>query len=338
MSSGASSHAVAAAPAAGIVDPDEAGPLIEEVRRGLLVPAGHQKSLSPWLFYDDEGSRLFEAITALPEYYLTRTERGLLEQHADDIVRAARGDAPRLHLVELGAGTATKTQILLAAAVRLQGTTSFIPTDVSSFALDVARDRLARELPDVKVTPFVGHHTDAMGELAAIGPRRLVCFLGSSLGNFSDDENIALFGAVARSLAPGGALLLGADRQKDPSTLLPAYDDAAGVTARFNKNILVRLNRELHADFDVDAFAHEARWNAAASRIEMHLVATKAMTVHVPAVGDIPWVAGESIHTENSAKYSDARLDVILTASGFRRERSFIDDDGRFGLHLCRRD
>lgn len=320
-----------------VVDPDETSPLLAEVRRGLTV-AGALKTLRPWVFYDDEGSRLFEEITALPEYYLTRTERALLEDHADALVRAARGDAPRLHLVELGAGTATKTQLLLAAAVRMQGTTQFIPTDVSAFALDVARERLARELPDVQVSPFVGRHEEALPRVRAVGPRRLVCFLGSSLGNFDDADNVALFSAVAASLSPGGALLLGADRRKDPALLLPAYDDAAGVTARFNKNALVRLNRELGADFDVDAFRHEARWNDAASRIEMHLVATRSMTVTVPGLdAPIAFQAGESIHTENSTKYADTRLDDILVASGFVRERSVFDDEGRFGLHLCRR-
>jgi L-histidine Nalpha-methyltransferase len=320
-----------------VVDPDEAGPLLAEVRRGLAV-AGVPKTLRPWVFYDDEGSRLFEEITALPEYYLTRTERALLEEHADELVQAARGEAPRLHLVELGAGTATKTQLLLAAAVRMQGTTQFIPTDVSAFALDVARERLARELPEVQVSPFVGRHEEALPRVRAVGPRRLVCFLGSSLGNFDDADNVALFSAVASSLAPGGALLLGADRRKDPALLLPAYDDAAGVTGRFNKNALVRLNRELGADFDVDAFRHEARWNDVASRIEMHLVATRPMVVTVPGLdGPIAFAAGESIHTENSTKYADARLDGILDASGFVRERSVFDDEGRFGLHLCRR-
>lgn len=319
------------------VDPDEVGPLLAEVRRGLTV-AGGQKSLRPWVFYDDEGSRLFEAITALPEYYLTRTERALLETRADELVRTARGDARRLHIVELGAGTATKTQLLLAAAVRMQGSTQFIPTDVSAFALDVARERLARELPEVQVSPFVGRHEEALPRVQAVGPRRLVCFLGSSLGNFDDADNVALFSAVAASLAPGGALLLGADRRKDPAALLPAYDDTAGITARFNKNALVRLNRVLGADFDVEAFRHEARWNDEASRVEMHLVATRAMRVTVPGLpAPITLAAGESIHTENSTKYADDRLDGILAASGFVRERSFIDDEERFGLHLCRR-
>jgi len=305
---------------------------------GLGVPEGTQKTLPPWIFYDDEGSRLFEAITELPEYYLTRTERGLLLRYADDIITRTRGDdAARVHLVELGAGTATKTQILLAALVRQQGSALFMPIDVSAHALDLCTARLRRELPAVEVRPFVGRHDDAVAHVRDLGPRRLVCFIGSSLGNFSDDENVALLRAVASAMAPGGALLLGADRRKAPARIVPAYDDAAGVTARFNKNMLVRLNRDLRANFDVDAFAHEARFNDERSRIEMHLVATKAMRVTVPGVGTIAFRAGESIHTENSVKYEDARLERILDAAGFAREHSYVDDDGLFGLHLCRR-
>jgi dimethylhistidine N-methyltransferase len=314
------------------------GAVFDAVRAGLLVEAGGQRSLPPWLFYDDEGSRLFEAITELPEYYLTRTERALLEANADDIVARARGDAARLHLVELGAGTASKTQLLLAALVRQQGSALFMPIDVSGGALNVARARLARELPAVEVRAVVGRHDEAVEHVRALGARRLVCFIGSSLGNFSDEENVALLSSVASALAPGGALLLGADRRKAPATLLPAYDDDAGVTARFNKNILLRLNRELGADFDVAAFKHEARFDDERSRIEMHLVATREMTVRVPGLPTpLAFRAGESIHTENSVKYDDTRIDRILTTASFVREHSYVDDEGRFGLHLCRR-
>jgi L-histidine N-alpha-methyltransferase len=318
-----------------VVD-DSRADLMDAVSVGLL--AGGARWLPPRLFYDDEGSRLFEEITELPEYYLTRTERGLLQRHADDIVSLARGDAQRLHVIELGAGTATKTQILLEAAVRLQGSCLFVPIDVSGGALDVARARLAKEVPEVEVRPFVGRHDEASATVAAIGPRRLVCFIGSSLGNFNDDENITLLRSVSGSLSVGGCLLLGADRKKDPARLLPAYDDAAGVTARFNKNVLVRLNRELGADFDIDAFDHRAVWNEARSQVEMHLVSRHAQQVRFAGLdgATATFAAGESIHTESSIKYDDARLDRILQAAGFRRERTFTDDDGLFGLHLCR--
>jgi dimethylhistidine N-methyltransferase len=302
------------------------------------VPEGVQKSLPPRLFYDDEGSRLFEAITALPEYYLTRTERGLLQKHADTIVAQARGDAPRLHLVELGAGIAEKTQILLEAAVRLQGSCLFLPIDVSSGALHEATRRLNEELPQVEVRPFLGRHDEALTALQDLGPRRLVCFIGSSLGNFEDAENVALLQRVASSLRPGGALLLGADRKKDPARLIPAYDDAQGITALFNKNVLVRLNREIGANFDVDAFQHQARFNDALSRIEMHLVSQGTQRVRFPSLDrSVMFSDGESIHTESSIKYDDARIDAIVSGGGFDREHSFIDDDGLFGLHLCRR-
>ncbi len=312
--------------------------LERSVLEGLCVADDVQKSLPPRLFYDDEGSRLFTAITALPEYYLTRTERALLRTHADAIVAEARGDAPRLHIVELGAGIAEKTQILLEAAVRLQGSCLFLPIDVSSGALDEATRRLGQELPQVEFRPFVGRHDEAVSTVQALGPRRLVCFIGSSLGNFEDDENIALLQNVAKSLGAGGTLLLGADRKKAAEKLIPAYDDAAGVTARFNKNVLVRLNREIGADFDVDAFDHQARFNEALSRIEMHLVARGEQLVRFPSLHrEVRFRDGESIHTESSIKYDDARIEAIVGAAGFDREHSFVDDDGLFGLHLCRR-
>jgi dimethylhistidine N-methyltransferase len=318
---------------------DDLADLADAVRAGLLSSSsssgGGHKWLPPRLFYDDEGSRLFEAITELPEYYLTRTERGLLQAHADDIVGLAKGDAQALQLVELGAGTATKTQILLEAVVRLQGSCVFMPIDVSGGALDVARARLAREAPAVLVRPVVGRHDEAAAAVAALGPRRLVCFIGSSLGNFDDDENISLLRLVAGSLTPGDCLLLGADRKKDPARVLPAYDDAAGVTARFNKNMLVRLNRELGADFNVDAFAHRAVWNEGDSRVEMHLVSTMAQQVRFGAIDAVAsFAVGESIHTESSVKYDDVRIDHIVRAAGLVREQTFIDDDGLFGLHL----
>ena len=321
--------------------------LEDAVRAGLLSSSsspssssssgGGHKWLPPRLFYDDEGSRLFEAITELPEYYLTRTERGLLHVHADAIVGLARGDAPVVHVVELGAGTATKTQILLEAAVRLQGSCVFMPIDVSGGALDAARARLAREAPAVEVRPVVGRHDEAVAAIAAMGPRRLVCFIGSSLGNFDDDENISLLRLMARSLTPGDCVLLGADRKKDPARVLPAYDDAAGVTARFNKNVLVRLNRELGADFNLDAFEHRAVWNERASRVEMHLVSTTAQQVRFGSIDAVATFAvGESIHTESSVKYDDVRIDHIVRAAGLLLEQTFTDDDGLFGLHLCR--
>jgi L-histidine N-alpha-methyltransferase len=294
------------------------------------------RTLPAWLFYDDRGSALFEQITELPEYYLTRAERDILERHADEIVAlAAEGTTQPLHVVELGAGAATKTPLVLRAVVRLQGHCLYLPSDVSAGALEEAVTRLRRE-PGVDVRPIAGSHTEVLPQIRAIGPRRLVLFLGSSIGNFDDDEAVALLSGVARVLAPGGALLLGADRRKDPAILIPAYDDAQGVTAAFDLNVLVRLNRELGADFDLERWRHVARWNEARSRIEMHLESTVAQEVTVGA-RCYRFAAGETIHTESSVKYDRARIDAILERSGFARVQTFTDGEDRFDLHLARR-
>lgn len=310
--------------------------VVAAARQGLLK---HPKSLPPWLFYDARGSALFEEITELSEYYLTRAERSILETQADEIVRIASdaGAAP-LQVIELGAGSATKTQLLLRAVVRSQERCLYVPIDISASALSVAVERLGREEPAVSVRSFEGEHLDALPAIRATGPRRLVLFLGSSIGNYEDQDAVQLLSQVGRALLPGGCLLVGADRRKDPETLLRAYDDAKGVTARFNLNVLSRLNRELGSDFELSCFEHEARWNDAASRIEMHLVATRDMTVRVPGLPPIVFRAGESIHTESSVKYDQARIDRLFSRAGFRRIRSFTDELERFDLHLGRRE
>ncbi len=309
--------------------------LAEAVRNGL---AREKKSLPPWLFYDARGSELFEQITELPEYYLTRAEREIFEQNADEIVAAAAsGTTAPVHVVELGAGTATKSQILLRAVVRRQQRCLFVPVDVSEAALAVAVERLGREEPEIEVVPLAVDHAAATAKLKSIPPRRLVLFIGSSIGNFEDADAVGLLRAVRRGLGPGDALLLGADRKKSPALLLPAYDDARGVTAAFNKNVLARINRELGADFDLGAFRHVALFDEARSRIEMHLESVRPQTVRIAALGlSLRFRAGERIHTESSHKYDDERVDALLRAAGFARERSFSDGAGLFGAHLGR--
>lgn len=304
------------------------------VRSGL---GSADKTLPAWLFYDDAGSELFELITELPEYYLTRTERALFERYGEEIVSQAAGSAPRLNIVELGAGTATKSQILLRAAVERQGRCLYVPIDVSLAALDVAATRIAREEPGVEVRPIATHHAEAVRRLAQIPARRLVLFIGSSIGNFEDAEAQALLSSVRTSLAPGDAFLLGADRKKSPERLLPAYDDASGVTAAFNKNILARINRELGGEFELDAFRHVALWNEELSRVESYLESLRPQRVRVAELD--AWFSfdrGERIHTESSHKYSDAHIERLLSTAGFVRERSFFDDEGLFGVHLAR--
>lgn len=309
--------------------------LADEVKQGLERPL---KSLPPHLFYDEEGSRLYERITELDEYYPTRTERAILARHAEAMLSlAAQGSALPIHVVELGAGSADKTRLVLSAAVALCGPTTYLPIDVSPSALALARSRIEAEIPAVRVLPIVGRHEEAVGAIAELGPRRLVMFIGSSIGNFEDDEAARLLATLRRGLEPGDALLLGTDLRKSPARLIAAYDDARGVTAEFNKNLLRRINRELGGRFDPDRFAHVALWNEAASRIEMHLESRVEQEVRIDALDlCVRFAAGERIHTESSIKYDQPRVDRILSRSGFSCEKTFMDDEAAFSVHLCR--
>ena len=316
------------APSVPAWDPEVA----EAVRTGF---AASPRSLPPWLFYDDAGTAIFDQITEIPEYDVTRAEREILETHGDEIAAAA-GAGP-IEVVELGAGLAQKTQVLLRALVKRQGRVLYVPIDVSTAALDGAVARLSREEPAVVVKPLAGSHLDALSDVP-VSRQRLVLFLGSSLGNYDDAEAIALLSAVAAVVAPGGALLLGTDRRREPAVHLPGYDDPAGVTASFNKNLLVRLNRELGANFDLDRWRHVAVWNEAASCVEMHLASVGAQAVFVAALGcAYAFGDGERIHTESSVKYDEARVAQILGASGWTIERRFTDGEARFDLWLARR-
>ena len=310
-------------------------PLASDVAQGLGSPS---KRLPAYLFYDELGSQLYERITTLPEYYLTRTERTILERYVDRMVElAARGSSHPLRVVELGAGTADKTRLILDAVVRRQGPCAYLPIDVSASALHEAKERIEREVPQVLVQPFVGQHQHAFGEIRALGPRRLVLFIGSSIGNFEDDEAVGLLAGVRRGLAAGGTLLLGTDLRKDPGRMIPAYDDAQGVTAAFNKNVLARINRELGANFDLDSFEHVARWNERASRIEMHLRSRVSQRVYIEALETVVhFDRGETIHTESSIKYDQQRVEALLERAGFVPEATFVDDGHLFAVHLAR--
>lgn len=305
------------------------------VREGLT---SHPKRLPPWLFYDAAGSRLFDQITELPEYYLTRTERGILTAHAAEMIALA-AEGQRLRLVELGAGSADKTRLLLAAAVAHQGAVLYEPLDVSSTALDEAKARIEREIPGVRVAPQRLDYTQGLDGLdpAAAGERRLLLYIGSSIGNFEPGEAARLLQRLRAGLEPGDSLLLGVDLIKDETTLLAAYNDAAGVTAAFNRNVLVRLNRELEANFDPEAFAHRAIWNASESRIEMHLESRAARRVRLTALNlEVDFAAGETIHTENSYKYAPGAAQDLLAEAGFAPAGSWTDALGLFAVSLGR--
>ncbi len=323
-----------------LTHPVNQSPVNEEiaaaVRDGL---ASRPRHLPPWLFYDEIGSRLFDEITSRPEYYLTRTERAILAVHADAIIAQA-GAGDRLHIIELGAGSADKTRLLLKAAVDHQRSVVYEPVDVSPTALDAARVRIESEIAGVTVAPRVMDYTH--GDRRALhldpapeGERRLVLYIGSSIGNFEPEAARRLLRRVRASLNPGDAFLLGVDLIKDEAALLAAYDDFAGVTAEFNLNILTRLNRELAAEFYLESFEHRAVWNPAESRIEMHLLSRIAQSVRLRALNlQVDFAQGETIHTENSYKYAPGQAEAMLDEAGFAPAKTWTDDRRWFNVAL----
>ncbi len=305
--------------------------MAREVREGLSATP---KRLPAKLFYDEIGSALFEQITELPEYYLTRTERGIFEDYAADILDAA---GPSLTLVELGAGTASKTCILIEELLQRQSRALFYPIDVSPSALNEAVKQMAVQFPQLRVSPVVADYTGGVPALTRISGRKLVLYIGSSIGNFEPSQAVGVLRRIRHSLRAGDALLLGTDLAKSSKVLLPAYDDAQGITAQFNKNMLARLNRELDADFDLDAFRHVAVWNKRCSRMEMYLESTTRQSVFLPAIDlDVHFEKGERLHTENSYKYTSEMVNTIVRESGLRLEKSWSDPKGWFGEHLAR--
>ena len=287
-------------------------------------------------FYDERGSQLFEEITALPEYYLTRTERGILAQHAATLPRHFAGQAT---LAELGAGTAAKTGLVLREFIAQNGTVLYQPIDISPSALDEAAASLAESIPGVRVEPQVANYiteTYAIRRPEAQGI--LAMYIGSSIGNFAPEEAVGILRKLRSHLASGDALLLGVDlapsERKPVAMLLAAYDDAAGVTAAFNMNVLLRLNRELDTNFAVESFAHRARWNALQSRMEMHLESLCEQTVRL---GEevVRFTKGETIHTENSYKFTRAGLNELLQGAGFDVARVMQDEDQQFAVVLA---
>jgi L-histidine Nalpha-methyltransferase len=306
-------------------------PLGAEVYRGLTAAP---KTLSPWLFYDPVGSELFEAITELPEYYLTRTERAIFTEHGDAILAAA--GAPELAVIELGAGTAAKTGVLLEAATRHCARVRYYPIDISASALDEARRRISERAPRVRVETRVADYTQDMSAIPATRCRRLVLYIGSSIGNFEPADATGLLRSLSRRLAPGDLLLLGLDHRKERSVLLRAYNDAAGVTGDFNRNVLVRVNRELGGGFRPGLFRHRAVWNERMSRIEMHLESLIAQAVPIRDLGlTVDFRRGESIHTENSYKFTPETAAQLLERGGFALQQSWADAQGWFGVYLA---
>ena len=305
-------------------------PFAFEVEQGLT---SFPKTLPTKLFYDQRGSELFEEITRLPEYYLTRTELEILRKYAREIAVAAGSGAT---VVELGAGTAAKTKTLLQAMSATQLRVNYYPVDISHSALMEARDRIETECRGVYVRPVVADFSNGFRFLRDMPGPKLVLYLGSSIGNFDPEEAVGLLEQVRKQLSKGDKLLLGTDLVKDLSVLLPAYDDAEGVTAEFNLNILRRLNRELDGNFDMDSFAHVAVWNARESRIEMHLESLKTQAVRLPLASlSVGFLAGERVHTENSYTYTMPMVHEMLAKAGFTLTQTWMDQCKWFGLHLA---
>jgi dimethylhistidine N-methyltransferase len=303
----------------------------EDVQQGLSTSP---KTLPCKLFYDQAGSALFEQITRLPEYYLTRTELEILRDRAHEIAAEVH---PGVTVVELGSGTATKTTTLLQALSRRQLRVPYFPVDISPAALAEAREGVESQCTRVSVRPVVADFADGFSFLRNLPGRKLVLYLGSSIGNFDPGPAVEMLSQIRGQLAPGDALLLGTDLVKDPAILVPAYADAHGVTEQFDKNILARLNRELGANFDLDFFRHIAIWNPEKSRMEIYLESLRPQIVDLGVLNSrVKFAKGERIHTENSYKYTMSMVREMLGLSGFSLDASWFDRRTWFALHLAR--
>lgn len=305
---------------------DLARALRDDVRTGLTA---EEKWLPPKWFYDARGSELFEQITELPEYYPTRSERQILEDRAADIARHTGART----LIELGSGYSTKTRLLLAA---LTGLETFVPMDVSPTALTAAATAISADFPGLRVHNIVGDLTRHLKHLPD-GGGRLIAFLGGTVGNLVPAERSAFLDDVRAVLEPGEHLLLGTDLVKSPRVVVPAYDDARGVTAEFNRNVLRVLNRSLAADFDLDGFAHVALWDADHEWVEMRLRARWPMRVTIAELDlVVDFAAGEEVRTEISAKFRREGIERELADAGFALDHWWTDPAGRFALSLAR--
>lgn len=308
----------------GALDPAD----VREVAEGLSRPV---RELSPRFFYDEHGSRLFEEITRLPEYYLTRTERALLLRWMPSWIGEL---APRT-LVELGAGSAEKTRIVLDAIADTTSSAVYVPVDVSAEFLDETAARIGAAYPTLDVVPLVADITDAFDLPDGLPRPLLQAFLGSTIGNFAPEDAVRLLRRVRARMGPGDRFLMGVDLRKDPAVVEAAYNDAQGVTAEFNRNMLRVVNALAGTDFVPDAWEHRAVYDRDAHWIEMHLVSSVDQAVTLPGAGAFRFAAGETIRTEISAKHDRASVDAMFSAAGLAVERWETDADGRYALTLA---
>ena len=304
--------------------------LAEDVRRGL---SSQPKRFLPKYFYDQLGSQLFEAICLLPEYYLTRAENEILENYADEIVSALDGNTT---LLEMGSGSASKTRLIIEALLRKQSELLFIPVDISASALDSSSRILLQSYPQLRIEAYAGDYFAGLSELKKKPrARTLALFLGSNISNFESEEALRFLRAMREVLHEGDALLLGADLKKDKQILEAAYNDALGVTAAFNLNVLARINRELRANFDLRSFRHLAFYNESLGRIEIYIESLRDQKVSIAELGmEVEFSEGEQIHTENSHKYDLNDIAKLAADTGFVHGRTWLDQQERFSSNL----
>jgi len=314
------------------LDADASAAMAEDVRAGLTASP---KELSPKYFYDERGSRLFERITALPEYYPTRREREILAGRSAEILEAA--GAPGT-LVELGSGSAAKTRHLLSAMRDAGCLDTYVPVDISEEITQATARVLVEEYPGLEVRGLVCDFESDLERIPSPGGARLIAFLGGTIGNLYPGERREFLTRIARLLGPGDHLLLGTDLVKSTARLEAAYNDAPGVTAEFNKNVLHVLNRELGADFDLEAFEHVARYDAREERMDIRLRSLTEQTVDVDGLDlTVEFAAGEEMRTEISAKFTRERLECVYAESGLELRGWFADEAGDYALSLARR-
>jgi dimethylhistidine N-methyltransferase len=314
----------------GLPAEDRLADFARDVAAGLKASP---KRLPCRYFYDQLGSQLFEAICELPEYYLPRAETEILQAHANDIATLFPSAAD---LVELGSGTAAKTRLLIGAFLRRDEKLRYVPLDICQPVLEESSRDLLRTYPQLEILAIAGDYYEGLEHLQGLtASRKLVLWLGSNIGNLERAEAARFLARLRATLAPGDRLLIGVDLRKDRAVLEAAYDDPCGVTAAFNRNLLVRANRELGGGFDVRSFEHRAVYNEDAGRIEMYLVSSRPQRVHLDRLGlEVKLSAGEAIHTENSYKYSPAEIESLATEAGLRTERAWLDANRCFRLNL----
>lgn len=313
-----------------LVKRDPRAGLAEDVRRGL---SSKPKRFLPKYFYDELGSQLFEAICLLPEYYLTRAENEILERYADEMAASVSGHTT---LLEMGSGSASKTRLIIEALLRKQDELLFVPVDISATALDSSSRILLQSHPRLRIEAYAADYFAGLEELGKTSRMRtLALFLGSNISNFDPDEALRFLRALRKVLWAGDALILGADLKKNKAILEAAYNDALGVTAAFNLNVLARINRELGSNFDLRGFQHRAFYNEEAGRVEIYIESMRAQSVVIGQLGmEVKFAKGEQIHTENSYKYHLDDIAKLAAQTGFTPAHTWLDSKEQFSSNL----